>query len=112
MNSKGREATLDLAQTEHVSCQEHWKEVQQCDRTRRSDRASMAACARVAPSESFLHQRSMLSTTPYESAFGRAYWGKIAPFGAYVYALKKLEKKTKVDEGAMVWRHLLVKTEE
>ena len=29
------------------------------------------------------------------AAFGRAYRGKIAPFGEYVYALKEPEKKTK-----------------
>ena len=39
------------------------------------------------------HRHVMLDTTPYESAFGRAYRGKIAPFREYVYALKKLEKK-------------------
>ena len=37
----------------------------------------------------------MLDITPYESASGRTYRGKIAPFGEYVYAWKKPEKKTK-----------------
>ena len=45
----------------------------------------------------------MTGATPYESAFGRAYRGKIAPFGEYVYALKKSENKNK---SKMVWRSL------
>ena len=39
------------------------------------------------------HRHAAIGSTPYESVVGRPYLGKIAPFGEYVFALKKPEKK-------------------
>ena len=39
------------------------------------------------------HRRAAIGSTPYECVVGRPYLGKIAPFGEYVFALKKPEKK-------------------
>ena len=44
------------------------------------------------------HRHAAIGSTPYESVVGRPYLGKIAPFGEYVFALKKPEKK-----GAANW---------
>ena len=39
------------------------------------------------------HRHAAIGSTPFESVVGRPYLGKIAPFGEYVFALKKPEKK-------------------
>ena len=39
------------------------------------------------------HRHAAIGSTPYESVIGRPYLGKIAPFGEYVFAPKKPEKK-------------------
>ena len=39
------------------------------------------------------HRHAAIGSTPYESVVGCPYLGKIAPFGEYVFALKKPEKK-------------------
>ena len=39
------------------------------------------------------HRHAAIGSTPYQSVVGRPYVGKIAPFGQYVFALKKPEKK-------------------